>query len=91
MSQHNYQGLTPQQFDYLTQNYAKNGFIADSSRVNNYSNPAVNVADRNWQEVLKSDSNYIWTKNDQQSWKQNCNFGPHNAGSQLDQILFKKK
>jgi hypothetical protein len=41
--------------------------------------------------VLRSDANYKWTAADQASWKQNCNFGPHNAAAELDAILFGKK
>lgn len=87
---HSFSGMPQQQFDYLTQNYGPRGFISDPSRIDNYSNPAINVADRNWQEVLRSDPGYNWGPADQQSWKTNCNFGPHNAGPALDSFLFKK-
>ncbi len=83
-----FSGLTPSQFNHLSA--TQPGFVADSRRVDTYSNPAWNVADRNWQEVLRKDSTYTWSTADQSSWKQNCNFGPHNAPSQLDSILFKK-
>ena len=85
-----FSGLTPSQYDFLD---AKSppGFVADPSRIGNYSNPAINTADRNWQESLKAPgSGYTWTPADQASWKQNCSFGPHNAGPALDALLFKK-
>lgn len=86
----NFSGLTPGQYDFLSQNYTKKGFISNPIRINNYSNPAINTSDRNWQETLKSDHNYNWSKSDQISWNKNCAFGPHNAGLQLDKMLFKK-
>lgn len=85
-----FSGLTQPQFDYLSDKYP-NTFVADSSRVDNYSNPAINTADRNWQETLKTDPGYAWSAADQASWKSNCNFGPHNAGPELDSILLSKK
>jgi hypothetical protein len=85
-----FSGLTPSQFDYLDAKYSPAGFVADTSRVGNYSNPAANTADRNWQEVLRADGGYKWTSADQSSWKQNCAFGPHNASAALDSIVFKK-
>jgi hypothetical protein len=85
-----FSGLTQPQFDYLAATHPST-FVADASRVENYSNPAINTADRNWQETLRSDPGYSWTSSDQASWKTNCNFGPHNAGPALDSILFSKK
>jgi hypothetical protein len=83
-----YTGLTARQFSHLSA--TQSGFAADRARVDTYSNPAWNVADRNWQEVLRKDPSYSWSGADQASWKKNCDFGPHNAHSQLDSILFKK-
>jgi hypothetical protein len=50
-----------------------------------------NVADRNWQEVLRGDRGYTWGAADQASWKKNCSFGPHNASDALDAALYGKK
>lgn len=86
----NFSGLTQGQFDYLSAKHPTT-FVADPSRVDNYSNPAINVADRNWQETLRADPGYSWSSADQASWKSNCNYGPHNAGPALDSILFSKK
>lgn len=88
-----YTGLTQSQFDHLSKNYAQQGFVADPSRIGTYTNPLQNAADRNWQEVLKTDRSYVpvSASADKASWKQNCNFGPHNAGSDLDKILYSKK
>jgi hypothetical protein len=83
-----YTGLTPRQFSHLAA--TQSDFVADSRRVDTYHNPAWNVADRNWQEVLRKDPSYSWSAADQASWKKNCDFGPHNAHSQLDSLLFKK-
>lgn len=83
-------GLTPAQFAYLSTHYSQAGFVADPVRVDSYTNPAINVADRNWQELLRGDPGYGWSKADQASWKTNCGFGPHNAASELDKVLFKK-
>jgi hypothetical protein len=85
-----FNGLTPSQFNFLATNYANKGFIADPIRINNYSNPVMNTADRNWQEVLRNDPGNNWTPADKSSFSQNCNFGPHNAGAQFDKFLFPK-
>jgi hypothetical protein len=82
-------GLTSQQFNYLSQNYIKDGFIPNPVRINQYDNPLMNVADRNWQEILRNDPNYNWSRSDQISWSSNCKFGPHNASSEIDKIIFK--
>jgi hypothetical protein len=83
-------GLTQKQYDYLNKNYTDKGFIANPSRVDNYSNPAKNIADRNWQEVLRKDSNYGWDNTvDKQSYSKNCDYGGHNAGPDLDKQFFK--
>ena len=66
-------------------------FAPHPSRIDDYSNPAVNTADRNWQEKLRADPTYAWKSSDQDSWSKNCSFGPHNAGPQLDAVLFGKK
>ena len=87
----NLNGLTPGQYDYLSKNYSTKGFVSDTSRIANYSNPMINTADRNWQELLRKDTGYTWSQSDQQSYKTNCNYGPHNSGSQLDAMIFKKK
>ncbi len=42
-----FNGLTQSQFNYLATNYANKGFVADPIRINNYSNPVMNTADRN--------------------------------------------
>jgi hypothetical protein len=84
-------GLTKHQFIYLKENYSNQGFVPESTRINNYSNPAHNTADRNWQELLRKDPGYSWSTSDRKSYAKNCNFGPHNASSQLDEILFSKK
>ena len=84
-----YSGLTQRQFDYLKS--TQPAFVPDPSRLYSYTNPAVNTADRNWQEKLRGDPGYSWRSSDQDSWKKNCAFGPHNAGSELDAMLFGKK
>ena len=81
-------GLTSGQFNYLSA--SQSTFVPDGRRIDDYTNPAWNVADRNWQEVLRKDPSYKWTSADQASWKKNFDFGPHNAHTELDSILFKK-
>ncbi len=83
-------GLTQKQYDYLRVNYSDKGFKADPSRIDNYSDPAKNVADRNWQEVLRKDPNYGWNNAvDKSSYSKNSDYGAHNAGPDLDAKLFK--
>ena len=82
-------GLTPQQYDYCVKNYSDKGFVADTSRINNYSNPMGNVADRYWQEQMRKDTSYTWTKTDQVSYSKNSNYGPHNVN--FDSTVYKKK
>ena len=78
-----FSGLTQPQYDFLVKT-SPAGFVPEPSRVGTYSNPVQNTADRSWQEVLRAPgSGYTWTPADQASWKQNCNFGPHNAGPAL--------
>ena len=84
-----YGGLTQPQFDYL--HSTQPGFIAAPGRIGTYESPMQNVADRNWQEVIRSDPGYKWTATDQTSWKKNCDFGPHNAPDELDAELYGKK
>jgi hypothetical protein len=84
-----YAGVTQSQFDYLQA--TQPGFVAASSRIGTYDNPMQNVADRNWQEVLRGDRGYTWGAADQASWKKNCSFGPHNASDALDAALYGKK
>jgi hypothetical protein len=82
-------GLTPQQYDFAVKNYSNKGFVADTSRINNYSNPMANIADRYWQEQMRKDtSNYTWSKSDQISYSKNSNFGPHNVN--FDSVVYKK-
>lgn len=82
-------GVTQRQFDHLKA--TQPGFVPDPSRIYSYSNPAKNTADRNWQEKLQVDPTYVWKSSDQKSWNKNCDYGPHNAGPDLDSMLFGKK
>jgi hypothetical protein len=69
-------GLTQSQFNFLQRNYP--GFVPNPSRVNTYSDPLQNVADRNWQDKLREDSRYDWSRDDQKSYSRNSGYGPHN-------------
>lgn len=71
-------GLTAEQYAFAKQNYSNSGFVANPSRVNSYSNPTQNLADRYWQEQMRLDSRYTWTREDQRSYSRNSNYGPHN-------------
>jgi hypothetical protein len=86
-----FNGMTQGQFDHLTRTQVNNGFIPNTVRINNYDNPVMNVADRNWQEVLRRDPTYVWTQADRDSYRRNCDFGPHNGGPAIDKILFPPK
>jgi len=83
--QQQHSGLTGNQFAYLKQNYANDGFVADKSRVDDYSDPSKNTGDRNWQDTLKKDANYTWTTADQVSYSKNSAKGPHNTPQYWDQ------
>ncbi len=82
-------GLTAAQYEHLKA--TQPAFVAEPSRIEKYDDPVLNVADRNWQEKLRKDSTYTWTAADRESYAKNSDYGPHNAGPELDKAVFKKK
>ena len=81
-----FQGLTQRQFDHLKATQER--FTPNPVRINNYNDPMQNTVDRNWQERLRTDPGYRWNRSDQQAYKRNSNFGPHNAAEQLERRFY---
>jgi len=83
-----YTGMTAKQFDYASTHYADKGFVADASRVGNYSDVQRNVADRQWQEMMRSDPSYSWGSSDKASYRKNSDYGAHNAASEHEKAVY---
>ena len=69
-------GMTQNQYEFCVQNYSD--FVANPSRVNTYSDAEQNSADRYWQDRMREDARYDWSREDQRSYSRNSNYGPHN-------------
>ena len=79
-------GVTQQQYDHLTATQER--FTPNPGRINNFNNPMQNTVDRNWQERLRTDPSYQWSRSDQQAYSRNSSFGPHNAAEQLERRFY---